>query len=110
MMAAIIDIVRFARTPVLVASPLPLAVKRNAQNGNTPAKRVKYAETSLMLNHMPYSSFVVARAIMSWNMRPVATLRILAVKTMKPVYRSRISFPVKTSPCYACKRFDYGSI
>ena len=105
MMAAIIDIVRFVRTPVLVASPLPLAAKRNAQNGNTPAKRVKYAETSLMLNHMPYSGFVVARAIMSWKTRPVA-MRIVAAKTMKPVYRRRISFSVKTSPSNTRKRND----
>jgi len=62
---AITEIVRFARIPVLTAPFLSLATNRMVQNGRAPASRVKYASTSLMLNHKPYSGFEVALPIIS---------------------------------------------
>jgi len=62
---AITEIVRFARIPVLAAPSLSLATNRMVQNGRAAASSVKYANTSLMLNHMSYSGFVVPRAIIS---------------------------------------------
>ncbi len=39
-----------------------------------------------MLNHIPYSWVDAERAIISWKIRPVATLSILAAKMTKPEY------------------------
>jgi len=62
---AIAEIVRFAMMPVLTAPSSSLATKRMVQNGRAAASNVKYANMSLMLNHMSYSASVVVRAIMS---------------------------------------------
>lgn len=62
---AIAEIVRFARMPVLAAPSLPIATNRMVQNGKAAASNVKYARTSLMLNHKSNSGFVVPRAIIS---------------------------------------------
>lgn len=71
---------------MLMTPSFSLATNRMVQNGSTPASSAKYADTSPMLNHIPYSGGSVARAIMSWKMKPVATLSILAVNMMKPEY------------------------
>jgi hypothetical protein len=47
---------------------------------------VKYVKISLTLNHIPYSSLLVKRAIIYWKARPVPTLTILAAKITKPEY------------------------
>ena len=98
MVVATIEIARFVIIPVFTAPASCLATNRMVQYGSTPASNVKYVDTSVMLNHSPYSGFVIARAIISWKMIPVATLSILVAKTIKPVYRSLISFSVKASP------------
>jgi len=77
---------RFSMEYLLMTPSFSLATNRMVQNGSTPASSAKYADTSPMLNHIPYSGGSVARAIMSWKMKPVATLSILAVNMMKPEY------------------------
>lgn len=65
MSVVIAESVRFVRIPVFAAPSLSLATNRMVQNGKTTANSVKYATTSPMLNQIPYSCFVVVRAIIS---------------------------------------------
>ena len=62
---AVTEIIRFAIIPVLAAPSLSLATNRMVQNGMAAASSVKYANMSLMLNHMSYFGCVVPRAIIS---------------------------------------------
>ena len=65
MAVAAVEITRFATIPVLAAPSFPLAANLIVQKGITAASKVKYAKMSFMLNHKPYSSGVVFRAIIN---------------------------------------------
>ena len=90
-MVLIAETAKFVTNPVLVEPSFPLATNRITQKGATPTNIVKYARTSLMLNHMPYCSSVVDQATINWNISPVITLSILAANMTKPEYCNLIS-------------------
>ena len=83
-------ITRLEDTTAFVAPSLPRAMKRTAQNGNKPAKIVKYDVKSKMFVQVPNSGFVRFRVNNRLKARPVPILIICAAKMMRPLYWTRI--------------------
>ena len=99
------DMNRLATSPVFADPACSLAKKRVAQNGMTPASRMKWLERSLMFPQIPNSSRETLLVIIRTKASPVATLRMLDANTISPEYLSLMSLLTMRFTAYRLVRF-----